>query len=327
MQKSLFIVSLDFELLWGMREYITIERYGANISGVRQVIPALLELFKKYGVSATFATVGLLFARNKEELLQHRPTILPDYTPSKYSPYENNYFSRVGKSEEDDIYHYAGSLIRMILQSPEHEIASHTFSHYYCLANASIESFEADMQAARTIAATYGVTLKSVVFPRNQYSARHIAICQRLGFIAYRGNPQSFIYKPTQHEKQSEYIRALRLADSYVNLTGHHTFNIEQREGIINIPASRFLRPAPVRLKVAEDLRLNRIRRSMSVAAAKNQCYHLWWHPHNFGVNLERNLAFLEKVLKHYEKLNSEFGMQSKTMKAIAEERLKPYDV
>jgi hypothetical protein len=117
----------------------------------------------------------------------------------------------------------------------------------------------------------------------------------------------------------------LRLIDSYINLTGHHTFSINKSDRILNIPASRFLRPYSKKLNLFEPLRLSRIKNSLTYAAKNNQAYHLWWHPHNFGVNLEQNLQFLEEILKHFKKLSSEYGMRSKNMSEIAEEILKAY--
>jgi hypothetical protein len=327
MQKSLFVISLDFELLWGVRDKRTIESYGKNILGVRKVIPALVDLFENYSINATFATVGFLFARNKNELQSHLPNEKPKYRLPKYSPYENNYLFNIGNSEQEDPYHYAESLIRMIQQSPNQEIASHTFSHYYCLENASLISFEEDMKAAKGLAATYSLDMKSIVFPRNQYSDAHVEVCRKLGFNAYRGNEASKIYDPRKNEDQNKMIRGTRLADSYFNITGHHTFKVSVENGMVNIPASRFLRPYSGKLKFADGLRLQRIKNSMSYAAKNNEGYHLWWHPHNFGSNLEENLSFLKSILQHYRSLHNEYGMQSKTMKTISEEILEPHAV
>jgi peptidoglycan/xylan/chitin deacetylase (PgdA/CDA1 family) len=319
-KKSHFIISLDFELMWGVRDKKTIESYGRNILGVREVIPALLDLFDRYDVNATFATVGFLFARNKKELIENNPPALPDYSQEKYSPYKNNYLNAIGDSENDDRYHYAESLIKMIQQHPGQEIASHTYSHYYCLEGASIESFEEDMKAAKKIAASYNIDLKSVVFPRNQYSQQHIDVIRKLGFTSYRGNETSYIYQPRMNDKQSKIIKGIRLSDSYINLTGHHAFDLEQEKGkqIINLPASRFLRPYSQTLKNFNSIRLGRIKNSLSFAARNNLCYHLWWHPHNFGSNLKENLFSLEEILKHYKELKNKFGMVSKSMKEIA---------
>ena len=326
MKQGLFIISLDFELFWGVRDKKTIAGYGKNILGVREVIPARLDIFEKHGVSATFATVGFLFAKNKTDLQNHLPPVLPDYSNAAYSPYENQYLSQIGETESDDPYHYGWSLLEMIRRHLNQEIATHTFSHFYCLEEASLESFEADLVAAKRIAKEKGIEITSIVFPRNQYAEQHIAICRRLGIVAYRGNETSSIYQPRKNEENNKRIRAMRLLDSYLNLTGHHTFRVEKSD-VLNIPASRFLRPYSTKLRFLEPLRLKRIKNSMTHAAKNKECFHLWWHPHNFGVNLSENLAFLEQVLRHYRYLQQQYHMQSKTMKAIAEEIIVAHEI
>ncbi|MDB5251194.1 MAG: polysaccharide deacetylase [Flaviaesturariibacter sp.] len=322
MNQNVFVISLDFELLWGVRDKRTRESYGANLLGVRQVIPRLLELFDRYGVNATFATVGFLFAKNKEELLEFVPTDLPRYSADRYSPYANGYMDTVGANEEEDPYHYGSSLIDRILEHPGHEVATHTFSHFYCLEGASIASFEADLAAAQKIAGRKGVELKSIVFPRNQYSQAHIDSCRKAGIIAFRANEQSAVYTPRNNEDQSKVIRAARFLDTYANLTGHHSFVPVETDGIVNIPASRFLRPHTERFSPFDGRKLARIRGSMLHAAKRKQGFHLWWHPHNFGIHIDENIRFLEEILQFYRHLHQEFGMQSKTMRTIAEETL-----
>jgi len=49
---AFFVVSLDFELLWGVRDKRTIADYGANMLGVRRAIPAILDLFDERPISA-----------------------------------------------------------------------------------------------------------------------------------------------------------------------------------------------------------------------------------------------------------------------------------
>ena len=50
------IVSLDFELFWGMLDCSTLEKYGDNVMGGRAAIPRLLELFRKYGVDYVYVS-------------------------------------------------------------------------------------------------------------------------------------------------------------------------------------------------------------------------------------------------------------------------------
>jgi hypothetical protein len=67
-----------------------------------------------------------------------------------------------------------------------------------------------------------------------------------------------------------------------------------------------------------EPLRLHRIKRDLTEAARKALFFHLWWHPHNFGVNMAANLAFLRKILEHYRSLNDIYGMESLNMGEMA---------
>ena len=55
------IVSLDFELFWGMLDCSTLESYGGNVVGGRKAIPRLLELFQKYNFGCNCAVSELLY--------------------------------------------------------------------------------------------------------------------------------------------------------------------------------------------------------------------------------------------------------------------------
>lgn len=50
---GLFVISIDFELHWGVRDKLSVGAYRDNLLGVREVIPTLPKLFKKYGIDAT----------------------------------------------------------------------------------------------------------------------------------------------------------------------------------------------------------------------------------------------------------------------------------
>jgi peptidoglycan/xylan/chitin deacetylase (PgdA/CDA1 family) len=315
-----FVISLDFELLWGVRDKKTIEQYGENIRNVHQVIPKLLALFQKYEVKATFSTVGFLFFENKAELNQAIPSTLPDYENKNLSPY-NGHFDLVGNSYEEDQYHFAPQLIKQIKIYPEQEIGTHTFSHYYCLEKGqTTEAFKADLQAAIKVATKNGTELKSLVFPRNQFNESYLKVCKALGIICYRGNETSWLYKAKDSTKETLFRRALRLLDTYINLSGHncHTDEYMKEDIIANIPASRFLRPLSKKLSFLDGLRLKRIKNAMTHAAKNNLCFHLWWHPHNFGQNQNENFLFLEKILKHHQILSEKYNFKSYTMTSLA---------
>ena len=317
-----FVISLDFELMWGVRDKRTIENYGDSTEAVHAVIPRLLQQFNRYGVHATFSIVGLLFFESKEEILKALPRLLPNYKDKNLSPYINH-FEKVGQDYLQDKHHFAPLLIKEIQKNKIHEIGTHTFSHYYCLEKGqNIEEFKEDIFAAKAIAKLYGIHLKSIVFPRNQCNKEYLEDLSKQGILSYRGTEKSWLYRAKAGEEESKLRRVLRLVDSFINISGHNTYSDQLMFSTkpINIPSSRLLRAHSKRLKFLNFLKLNRIKSGMLHAAKTNTTYHLWWHPHNFGRDVEKNFIFLEEILKYYQFLNAKYEFQSKTMTEIAEQ-------
>ena len=315
-------LSLDFELFWGVFDKVQLEdRKGYFLQTREKAIPALLALFAEYNIQVTWATVGMLFCDGKEELLHHLPKLKPRYSQPKLNAYTYLERHAIGKSERDDPFHFAPSLIRHIAAQAGQEIASHTFSHYYCLeAGQSIREFEEDLKAAREAAALLGMEVQSLVFPRNQYNEAYLAVCERLGFKTIRGNASSWVWRPEADEKEGKRKRLGRLADSYLNIYGHNSFPAPRLLGsMLDIPASRLLRPYVPYLKTAEALKTERICRDIRYAAEQGHLYHLWWHPHNFGNHTEKNLDNLKQILECFAACREQFGMQSLHMKGVYE--------
>lgn len=318
--KGTLVVSLDFELYWGVRDARTLESYKRNLLAVRRVVPALLKLFQEYGTHATWATVGLMFFETREQLIDGLPSLRPNYVNPRLSPY--HHIDELGRDEKEDPFHYAPSLIKLIASFPHQEIGSHTFSHYYCLEKGqNDETFRADLEAAVRSANRYNVTLESLVFPRNQFNDRYLSICREVGIKAYRGNESSWMYRAKSREDESLLRRGVRLLDAYVNLSGHNCYAPQQRrrDRLLNIPSSRFLRPYSKTLRLLEPLRMRRILADMTYAAQRGLIYHLWWHPHNFGENTDENLSFLKKILDCHLKLREMYDMESLNMAELSE--------
>ena len=307
-----FVISLDFELMWGVRDHTTRECYGERILQARKTLPLILNKFAKHRIRATWATVGFLFCEGRDDLVQCTPKLLPQYTQTKLSNY--SYLGDLGKNEADDPYHFAPTLIDLISCTPGQEIATHTMSHYYCLEpGQSLAEFSADLDAAIAIALRRGVQLRSIVFPRNQYAMEHIEACHARGISHFRGNQQSWAYSPTEGRGQTWARRGIRLLDSYLNITGDHAFSISDKSPV-NVPASQFLRPAGGSLRPLYRAHIATVCRRMSAAAKMGRNFHLWWHPHNFGADTEENLGGLALILKHFIRLREEYGMESAAM-------------
>ncbi len=284
--------------------------YTANLMGARNAIPMMLDLFRQQHIRATWATVGFLFAGTREEVERFRPQRLPSY----HRIAANNWIFETGVDETSDPLHFARSLINRIAATPGQEIASHTFSHYYCHEPGQApEDFLADLQAAHEIAKHAGHCLDSLVLPRNQLDDAYLDCIRQAGFRCYRGNPSGAGFG--RHHRNAFWTRALRLLDSYFNLTGPHTTRWCDlgRDLPVDIPASMFLRPYSG-IALLDALRLRRIKAAMQHAAERNEIFHLWWHPHNFGMNIEENLRGLNILIEHFKRLSSEYGMQSLSM-------------
>ena len=302
MGKAKFVISLDFELHWGVFDTYGESRHE-NILGARKAIPKILALFEKYEINATWATVGLLFNENYEDYRKYKPAATPSYEDKSLNAFDIG----VGKTEDEDRLHFGHSLIQLIHDSPNQELASHSYSHYYCQANGqTAEEFDSDVQSAVAIADDkFKVKLKSFVFPKNQVKTEYLDILKKNSFSIYRAAaPSMFRWNFAE--------RCYRLLNSFFKLSKGAANTVVELDGIKAVNGDRFLRP--YKLPVLNYLMLRRIKDEMSFAAKNNSVYHLWWHPHNFGKNLNENLNNLESILTTYSALKEKYDMRSVCM-------------
>lgn len=314
-----FVISLDLEFYWGVRDFLpSNEAYWENLRGERKAIGAILDTFKEFDVAATWAAVGFLFADSPDECESFRPRVLPEYKDADLSPYSEF----TGESSKEQQLRFAPDQIELIRNTPRQEIGTHTFSHYYCLeAGQTPDAFDADIESAVKVAREKALTFRSIVFPRNQHNPDYDPILLKHGIYCYRGNQKSRMYQfdgPTLH---NPFFKATRLADTFLNLSGTNTFkwNTVWRDGIANVAASIFLRPVSSGNSLLVKMQFRRIARSMELAARNKEIFHLWWHPHNFGTNLEANIRLLRNILTHYRSLKEKYELRSLTMTEVAE--------
>jgi hypothetical protein len=301
--------------MWGVRDHRTIADYGDAVLGARNAIPQMLALFSERRIRATWATVGCLFAGNRDELMEVLPSHKPQYADMSLSPYAF-VESGLGTSEDTDPYHYARSLVERIAETPYQEVGTHTFSHYYCLEpGQTLTSFNADLSAARAIAARRGITIKSLVFPRNQVEPQYLSICRDQGITVFRGSQPGYAYKPRTGDQNSLAVRALRAIDAIMPSSVLPTRNeVATVSPLVSVPASRFFRPISKRFPLYSELHVKNVIAELRRAAENGATYHLWWHPHNFGRNTDANMARLKRVLNVFREMQEEHGMVSATM-------------
>src|SRR5690606_21782412 len=197
--RGLFVISLDFELFWGIRDKFNFEQYGANVLGVWEVIPKMLELYQKYDVHATFATVGAMFSENFEELNQFLPDLKPTYSDANLSPYVDYIYE---SQNHDADYYFGKKLIDLVKKDARHEIGTHTFSHYYALEPGQTrEEFESDLESAVKIADFHGIPMQTFVFPRHQINPKYLEVFPKYGIRIYRGTEKVWFHTAARGEE------------------------------------------------------------------------------------------------------------------------------
>ncbi|MBV9081963.1 MAG: polysaccharide deacetylase family protein [Acidobacteriaceae bacterium] len=315
-QPGALVISLDFELHWGYRDRVQLDcKQRKKLLSARAMIPRILDLFEEFSINATWATVGFLFARSKDQLEKFRPEHRPTYRETHLDPYEE----KLGSSESDDPFHFAPGLIAEIAKRPGQEIASHSFSHYYCLEEGQTAAqFEADVCSAIAIAADAGYAIASYVFPRNQVNISYLPALRRANIYTYRATEPAKVKAPTSYRGQRRaFCRLTRLADSYIDIHGPQTVRWLAETDPACIAASRYLRPYNRLFAPLENLRLQRIKQAMEHAAKHGQIFHLWWHPEDFAWHGEQNLYFLRRVLSSFNACRKTYGMRSLSMAEV----------
>jgi hypothetical protein len=309
---SKFVISLDFELLWGVFDVIDYRSKKQYFRQTKDVIPQILDLFQEYDIHATWATVGMLFNQNWEEWESNIPEVLPNYKKLELSAYN---FGKALKSASTEEFCFAPNLIQKIAQTPGQELATHTYSHYYCLEEGqTAESFEKDIENAVAIASNMDIELKSLVFPRNQIAPEYLSICNKRGIENVRSNPRSWYWKDAT--SSSILDKFGRTGDAYFDLgkksyPSNHLYRIQDEP--LEQKASRFFRPVEGN-KNLRKLKLNRILSEMEWAAKNDEVYHLWWHPHNFGNLPEESMNDLKIILNRFQQMKSKYNFQSLNM-------------
>ena len=323
---GVLIISLDFELLWGMADHEPLESAG-RFAEVHSIVPRILDLFKKYEIHATWATVGALMAHDDEEFFRFLPETLPEQTEYVLKRIGLHPSYRTNTVPRDAVF--APELVKMILDTPGQEVGSHTYTHYYCnLGSSRPEDFRNEIVATNQIASRNGISCKSVVFPRNRFSMGYIATLSKEGIVAFRGHERDSWLKVFANINW-KLFRLFDKLDNYLPLERNMTYPFEDLRMInkvVNVNSSRFFKPYTKRLSKLETLKRNRFKRELKKAAIKGEIYHIYWHPHNFLEDIEKNIETLEWFLNVFSSMRDRYAMQSCSM-AEAAEMYKLYEI
>ena len=198
--------------------------------------------------------------------------------------------------------HFAPSLVQRIIAVPGQDFASHTFSHFFAREpGQTAAQFAADLKSAISAAELHGSRPYSLVFPRNQHRSAYDHVLRAAGFRCFRGVTAGWLHRATNAQELTVAHRALRWLDDVVPGGPSRTIPLAALyadDGLVNVPASHFLRPIRYKADIAARLQRARLAAALAQAACEGAMLHLWWHPHNFGANLEMSLAHLTDILE-----------------------------
>jgi peptidoglycan/xylan/chitin deacetylase (PgdA/CDA1 family) len=285
------VLSLDFELRWGVydvcdRHGLNLDAYRKNLEGVRDAVPALLELFRQTDVRATWATVAAVACEGWDDYHQRAPE-LPKYLDSHL-----RWDSAVERADPEGRLYFAPDLVKAVAAAPGQELASHTFSHiYFRELGCTRGDVEADTAAlARFFTERFGRAPTSLVFPCNQVAFQDVL--RNWGIRTWRENQDAWYYQVNSlPEEQTIFCRAARLTDSLANLG--------RRDSLVDSTgaqrASFFIRfNLPKALWVLQRRRITAEARALRDGHA----LHLWCHPHNLGADPKATISMLRELLE-----------------------------
>ena len=235
------VISLDFEMFWGMADVLEPLNSAPAMRRVHEVVPRLLKLFETYGVHATWATVGGMMAHDDAEFLR--------YLPKPAAPQTARMLDKLGIGQPDGAKKcpreilYAPELIHKVAATPGQEIGTHTYSHYYCSnADSTPEAFAAEIRAAMQIAEDNGYEIHAAVFPRNQLRETYLRAMDSVSPLIFRGEERGWIKSLSL--KYPRLGRVVWYADHYLPLQ-HCSYDRTEimQDGRYNVRDSRFYKP------------------------------------------------------------------------------------
>ena len=313
LERGAFVVSIDTELAWGEAHRRDGTEGSHHFDAERQVIDAILDLFARHGIAATWAIVGHLFldACHDDGRGPHPGLVTPDY-----DWLDEGWLAVDPCSTLADAPHWYGrDIVDAVLGcAVPQEVGSHSFSHVIVDDPACTpDVFASELAAAAGVAAERDVELRSFVYPRNK-----IGQIERLaehGYRCYRGGRTSvpFAGRPGWQR------RGLALVDKVRPLSGSATRPARHPSGVWNVPQTYLFAPATAGgTWLPPAVWARRPRARLRQAARDRSLFHLWFHPYNVTAQPERALAALDVVCREAARLRDQGRIDVLTMGDLA---------
>lgn len=308
------VISIDTELAWGGAHHRDGSGPSHDLQAERQVIDALLALFARYQIAATWALVGHLFlseCKPDEQGRLHPDLLQPDYDWLDGHWLDIDPGSDLASAPD----WYGRDIVEKILACPTaQEIGSHAFTHVIADdPGCGPEVLASELAASQAAARGCGVSLRSFVYPRN--SVAHLDVLPPAGFNCYRGSRPHlpFAGRPAWQRRLCQLLDRVHPLpgsavlpalhdDSLVNVAQTYLFAPESRSQ--RLPTALSVRPAVARVRQA---------------AREGSLFHLWFHPYNITATPERALAGLQRICEVIDRERDRGRVEMLTMSEVAD--------
>jgi hypothetical protein len=279
-------LSIDLELAWGVWDTITADELRLAETEERPICAALVELFDRYQVPASWVVVAALL---DEASARSRP----GPTSAWYAP--------------DVIERITAAKVR-------HEIGSHGGRHIY-FDRISAAQAQDDIAFAKGVHRAHGLGFESFVFPRG--AVGHLDILAASGLRVVRSRDVGLLR--TANPGGSLAARAANFIDQFLPVPPAPSWP-QPLGPLIDIPGCmqvlgrnglrRFVLPQVTRAKLL--LGLERAKRTGGT-------FHLWFHPSNFYYRRDEQLATLAWFLVRAADEAARGRIELRTMGSYAE--------
>jgi peptidoglycan/xylan/chitin deacetylase (PgdA/CDA1 family) len=285
MAKGKLTISIDLALAWSVWDTLTAEDLRLAETAERPICAALIELFDRYEVPATWAIVGALL----------------DEASAK---------SRPGGAS----CWYAPDIIdRLLHAKTAHEIGSHGGRHVE-FGKVPASDARQDLEFVRAVHHVHALPLTSFVFPRN--SVGHLDLLAEAGMRTFRGLDMGWFSSAARISRLAG--RAANFVDKVLPIVPSSVAPAK-RGGLIEIPGSMLLlgRNGPRRF-ILPALTRAKLRLGLACARDTGGVFHLWFHPSNFYYRRDEQLATLAWFLEHAADEASRGHIELRTMGSYA---------
>lgn len=295
-KKGVFAISIDTELAWGSFDRGGIIKYKDAYGSERSIISRILDLFKRYDISATWAIVGHLFLNNCKK---EKEGVHPDIVRPNHRWFKKDWFSLDPATDlSKDNFWYASDVVGQIRRAqPKQEIASHSFCHpIFSDKGCTRKVADSDIAKCVELAEKEGIKLKTFVFPRN--APAYLDILLKYGFKVFRAKDNTYCsikFLPKTLKK------IYFLLSDVFGLAPPVVFpEIDNETGLVRIPSSMLFRFAYGTSRfIPAGGRFKKAKKGIDGAIAAGGIFHLWFHPMSFAWKRKEMLNELEEILRY----------------------------